>query len=501
MIIGIDVGTQSLKVAILDDTLSVRGQGAVAYKPSHARPGWAEQSPNLWLTALGPAIAAALKSAQVPPADIKGLGVCGQLDGCIAVDQAGRALSPCIIWFDRRAGAEILDVPAARVRAICGQVLDPSHLAAKARWLKRHLQADAPIARFHQPVSYVVEQLTGIAVIDHALASTSMLYALDERTYDPALLECFRISRAELPTPAPAEQCAGGLSRIGAELTGLPQGIPVAVGTGDDFATPLGGGLYIPGKVAVVLGTGEVVGALHPLALRDEQGMLETHAYPGGAFFIENPGWLSGGAVTWITDLLGGLDNAQFEALAASAPPGSDGLCFIPALSGAMAPAWLPDMRGCFYGLTASHGRAHMARAVLEGCAFAMRDVVDRLAQMRVATDSLLLLGGGARSATWAQMRADLTGRPAEVPACVDSAPVGAAMLGMVAADLAPDLASVARALPLKCRTLLPDSATSAAYETAYQLYRRLFEVLRPLPTGPASQSNAAHVGSLRSTH
>jgi xylulokinase len=501
MIIGIDVGTQSLKVAILDESLSIRGQGAVAYRPSHTRPGWAEQAPDLWLAALGPAIAAALKAAQVPPAEIKGIGVCGQLDGCIAVDQAGRALSPCIIWFDRRAGAEIVDVPADRVRNVCGQVLDPSHLAAKARWLKRHLHTEAPIARFHQPVSYVVEQLTGIAVIDHALASTSMLYALDERTYDPALLECFRISRAELPTPAAAEQCAGGLSRIGAELTGLKQGIPVAVGTGDDFATPLGGGLCIPGKVAVVLGTGEVVGALHPLALRDEQGLLETHAYPGGAFFIENPGWLSGGAVTWITDLLGGLDNAQFEALAASVPPGADGLCFIPALSGAMAPAWLPDMRGCFYGLTASHGRAHMARAVLEGCAFAMRDVVDRLAQMRVATDSLLLLGGGARSITWAQMRADLTGRPAEVPACVDSAPIGAAMLGLVAAGLAPDHASVARALPLKCRTLMPDPAKFAAYDTAYQLYRRLFDVLRPLPTGPASQSNAAHVGSIRSTH
>jgi len=501
MIIGIDVGTQSLKVAILDDSLVVRGQGAVAYRPSQTRPGWAEQSPDLWLAALGPAIAAALRAAAAQPADIKGVGVCGQLDGCIAVDRAGRALSPCIIWFDRRAGAEIADVPAERIRAVCGQVLDPTHLAAKARWLKRHLHTDQPIARFHQPVSYVVEQLTGVAVIDHALASTSMLYALDERTYDPALLECFRISRAELPTPAPAEQCAGGLSRVGAELTGLPQGIPVAVGTGDDFATPLGGGLCVPGRVAVVLGTGEVVGALHPVALRDERGMLETHAFPGGAFFIENPGWLSGGAVTWIADLLGGLDVVTFEALVASAPPGADGLCFIPALSGAMAPEWLPDMRGCFYGLTAAHGRAQMARAVLEGCAFAMRDVVDRLAEMRVATDSLLLLGGGARSATWAQMRADLVGRPAEIPSCVDSAPIGAAMLGMVAAGLAPDLASVARAMPQSSRLLQPDPAKADIYESAYQLYRRLFQALRPPPAGPASQSNATHVGSMRSTH
>src|SRR5690606_27530198 len=226
--------------------------------------------------------------------------------------------------------------------------------AAKARWLKRHLPPEtrAAIARFHQPVSYVVARLTGIAVIDHALASTSMAYALDRRGYDSTLLQAFDLEARELPEPAPAESRAGGLSREGAALTGLPEGVPVAVGTGDDFATPLGGGLCAPGQVAVVLGTGEVVGALHPAALRDGGGMLETHAYPGGAYFIENPGWLSGGAIAWIGDVLGGLDFAALESLVGTAPAGCDGLSFIPALTGAMAPRWLPEARGCFYGLT-----------------------------------------------------------------------------------------------------------------------------------------------------
>jgi xylulokinase len=356
------------------------------------------------------------------------------------------------------------------------------------------LPGGTPIARFHQPVSYVVERLTGIAVIDYALASTSMVYALDQHGYDPMLLERFGLKAADLPEVAPAEQRAGGLSRAGAELTGLKQGIPVAVGTGDDFATPLGGGLCAPGQVAVVLGTGEVVGALHPMALRDEMGLLETHAYPGGAYFIENPGWLAGGAVTWIGDVLGGLDFAGLEALVATAPAGCDGLSFIPALTGAMAPEWLPEARGCFYGLTPAHGRAHLARGVLEGCAFAMRDVVDRLAAMQVATDSLLLLGGGARSAVWAQMRADLTGRPAEIPSCVDSAPIGAAMLGFVAAGLAPDLASVARALPRNHRTLAPDVGKAEIYHDAYRRYRHLFQSLRPLLADPAGARDAARI-------
>lgn len=493
MIIGIDVGTQSLKVAVLDEDLCVRGQGAGAYRSSYPRPGWVEQAPDLWLAALGPAIAAALREAGVARADVAGIGVCGQLDGCIAVDAQGAALAPCIIWMDRRAAAEIADVPAARVRELCGQVLDPSHLAAKARWLKRHLPPEkrATIARFHQPVSYVVARLTGVAVIDHALASTSMVYALDRRGYDSTLLQAFDLEARELPEPAPAESRAGGLSRAGAALTGLPEGIPVAVGTGDDFATPLGGGLCAPGQVAVVLGTGEVVGALHPAALRDGGGMLETHAYPGGAYFIENPGWLSGGAIAWIGDVLGGLDFAALESLVGTAPAGCDGLSFIPALTGAMTPRWLPEARGCFYGLTPAHGRAHMARAVLEGCAFAMRDVVDRLAEMQVATDSLLLLGGGARSRHWAQMRADLTGRPVAIPACVDSAPIGAAMLGHVAAGRARDLAAVAAALPRDHRAIAPVRANAPAYDDAYARYTRLFQSLEPLQAAPAGLRSA----------
>src|SRR6185369_3700131 len=250
---------------------------------------------------------------------------------------------------------------------------------AKARWLKRHLGADRPIARFHQPVSFMVERLTGISVIDHALASTSMAYDLDRGGYDPSVLDRFELTPDELPPVAAAESLAGGLSDSGAAITGLPPGLPVAVGTGDDFGTPLGAGFNAPGRIAVVLGTGEVVGGLHLTALRDESGLLETHAYPGGAFFIENPGWLSGGAVAWLSQLLNIPDLATLNALAAEVPAGADGLSFMPALTGAMAPEWQPAARGCFYGMTPAHGRGHMVRAVLEGCAFAMRDVVERL--------------------------------------------------------------------------------------------------------------------------
>src|SRR5262249_26515370 len=322
MIVGIDIGTQSLKVAVTDHALQVRGEAATPYRAQFPRPGWAEQDPALWEHALGPTIARALSEAGAAPADVAALGVCGQLDGCLAVDAAGRALTPCLIWMDRRAQKEIEDVPATLIQRRAGVVMDASHMAAKIRWLKRNCENIAG-AHFHQPVSYLVERLTGRAVMDHALASTTMVYALDGRIFDTALLDCFEIDGGELPELAEASACAGQLSSQGAHLTGLPTGIPVAVGTGDDFSTPLGAGLLTPGRLAVVLGTGEVVGSIHPRPIVDRSGLVETHAYPGGAYILENPGWLSGGAVAWLGDLLGFEEFCALDAEAAAAPPGA----------------------------------------------------------------------------------------------------------------------------------------------------------------------------------
>jgi xylulokinase len=482
MIVGIDIGTQSLKVAIADPALKVLGEASVPYRPSFPAPGHAEQDPALWERALGPGIAHALEKAGAAAHQVQALGLCGQLDGCIAVDGNGRALGPCVIWMDRRAQGEVNDVPAELIRRRNGIVRDASHFAAKMRWLQRRDHRAAAAARFHQPVSYMVERLTGVAVMDHALASTSMLYALASRRYDPDLLGRFEIDPAKLPDLAEAQGHAGRLTPAGAELTGLPAGIAVAVGTGDDFSTPLGAGLVGPGTLEVAVGTGEVVGAVDPRPIIDSAALVETNVYPAGGYFLKNPGWLSGGGVAWLCGLAGFESVQAFDAEAASVPPGADGVTFLPALTGAFAPEWHAGARGCFYGLTPSHGRGHLARALLEGCAFAMRDVAERLRILCVEMRDVLLLGGAARSALWTQMRIDLLGLPGRVASRVDTAPVGAAMLAAVAAGLLPDLATAgALAAAEPARKLEPDRRLAAVYEDAYGRYRRLFDALRPL--------------------
>lgn len=481
MLVGVDIGTQSLKVAVTDMALAIQGEASRSYRPSFPGRDRAEQDPRLWVGVLGPAIADALAIARKTPQQVSGLAVCGQLDGCIPVDGKCELRGPCLIWMDRRAQAELDDIDKDRLHAITGIVPDASHLAAKIRWLKRNHDGAAPAVRYHQPVSYMVERLTGAFVMDHALASTSMLYDLKANDYDAALLAAFEVSKDELPSLAASGDCAGKLTPAGAILTGLPIGIPVAVGTGDDFSTPLGAGLTEAGEVSVAIGTGQVVGALFAEPVIDPDCLVETHAYPAGGYFVENPGWLAGGAVTWLKDLLGIADYESFDEVASRASAGADGCVFLPALTGAMAPEWIAGARGGFYGLTPAHGASHLARALLEGCGFAMRDVLTRLTALGARPTSLRLLAGGSRSRLWAQSHADIAGLPVDLAHNPHSSVIGAAMLAGVASGAFATIKEAARLVPPPTSTLKPDADAASSLDHAYRRYRQLFVAAKSL--------------------
>ena len=480
MIAGIDIGTQSLKAVICDEQLAPLGEASRPYRYEAPRPGWAEQDPRLWEGALAPAIAEALERAGLEPGDVAAIGISGQLDGCVPVGPGGEPLGPCLIWMDRRAAEMVPAMDAARFREQTGLVADASHMAAKIRWLEA---AGTRAHRYHQPVSYLVSRLTGVDVLDHGHASTTMVYDLAGREWSEALCERFEIDPATLPAIAGAATVAGALAESGARLSGLPAGIPVAVGTGDDFATPLGAGIVEPGILACVLGTAEVVGAVSTELILDDRGLLETHGYAGDRYFIENPGWLSGGALRWLGALLGELDDRRLDVLAASSEPGARGVTFIPALTGAMAPVWAAAARGCFYGLAASTDRADLARAVYEGCAFAMNDVVRRLAELGAGPDEIALLGGGSRSEVIGRIRADVSGLPAAPARYADTCPLGAAALAAVASGLARDLPAATATLAARGDRLEPDRAVADRYAEAYQRYLDLFDATRPLWT------------------
>ena len=468
----------------MSDALELLGQALETYETRYPRPGWAEQDAARWEAALPRAIAAALEAAGEPRDAIRAVGLSGQLDSCLAVDRDGHAITPCLIWMDRRAAAEIVGLSATQVRDVSGVTLDPSHMAAKIRWLVRHHPEARHAACFHQAVSYMVNRLTGEHVYDHGLASTTMLYSLKTRGYDNALLDAFEVESGRLPAIADAGSPAGLLSTAGAGLCGLPAGITVAVGTGDDFAGPLGAGIVAPGTAVASLGTAEVVGALHGAPVIDKTGLVETHAYPGQSFYIENPGWLSGGALVWFAGTFG-LDGVDaIDRLAADVAPGCEGMSFLPALSGAMTPEWHPAARGCFYGLTPSHRLGHFARALHEANAFAMADVLDRLRGLGVNVEAVRLIGGGAQSTVQAEIRAAVAGAPVELPVHQHTTPIGAAMLGALAAGLIPDMESAARRVGGSAAVIEPDPANAAPLVEARARGRALYETLRPLFAG-----------------
>lgn len=483
--VGIDIGTQSLKAVVCDESFAVLGSHAISYGTRYPAPGCAEQDPAQWEQALGPAIAGALAAAGVNPDDVKAIAIAGQLDGCVAVDERGNPISPCLIWQDKRAH----DYLRADRFDITGQVADPSHMAPKIAWLAANGMRGA---RYHQPTSYLVERLTGAAVLDPAHASTTLLYDLARGTWSPELLTAFAIDERTLPAIKPATTVAGTLV---VDLAGIRAGTPVAVGTGDDFATPLGAGLIDPGRLVVAIGTAEVVGTLAMSGVLDRvdargasdpwrelaEPMVETHAYPTGNFFIENPGWLSGGVVRWATQLLGLSNDAELDALAAFAPACAGGVTFIPALSGGMTPVWRSHARGTLHGLSSAHDRSHIARAVLEGLAFACRDVAGRLVALGLPLHDAIVLGGGGKSAIWTQIRADALQLPHHVAARTDTCAIAAAMLAAVSIGAIADLPAAAARVPQPARTVTPQGNLDDAYER----YRRLVRSVAPLADRP----------------
>ena len=252
------------------------------------------------------------------------------------------------------------------------------------------------------------------------------------------------------------------------------------VGTGDEHAASLGAGAITDGMITDVTGTAEPVTVASERLVLDHAMLVETHAHAiGGLYLIENPGFVSGGSTKWLADNVLGVKQGVVFELAEQAPPGADGVLFIPALSGAMTPTWNAQMRGTFAGLAMSHASHTMARAVLEGCAFALRDVIERFGEMGLGRGEIRVVGGGAASDTWMQIKADVTGRPVHRVMVKEATALGAALLAGVAAGTFTDLRdAVERTVTLADEPFTPDPANRSRYDEDYGRYRRLYDAI-----------------------
>jgi xylulokinase len=482
-LIGADIGSQSVKAILLDPDGKELGSAGQPCTMSHPASGWAEQDPAQWQAGLAAAVRQVIAAAGVRPSEVTHLGLASQVDGVVPVDGALRPLRPAIIWLDRRA-ADQAAVLAERVGTdqifgTTGLVADASHIAPKLMWLRDN-EPDTYRSAVSLPPAggYLLGWLTGTVAQDHANASSTLLYDLRSGTWDDALLRAADLDPGKLAPIRPAGEVAGSLTAQAAQALGLSRQCAVVVGTGDEHGACVGAGAIVPGLVADVTGTAEPVAVTAPGPVFDPERVVETHAHAvTGMLLVENPGFVSGGCTLWWGETILGTDQAGMIAAAALAPAGSDGVLFLPALSGATVPRWNDRMRGVFAGLSMNHQRSHLARAVIEGCTFALRDVLGRMDALGLAGHEIRVVGGGAKSELWLQIKADVTGRTVQPVLSAEPTALGAAILaGLAAGSFADVAAGVAKTVRLAPRSYQPDPRTHDVYAERYAQYLALYD-------------------------
>ncbi len=435
-------------------------------------------------------------AAGVRPDEIAAVGIAAQVDGIVAVTASNEPLGPAPIWMDRRATTQVAEalarVGADEIRSISGANPDPSHGGPKIAWLREQLP-DRPAA-YLPPASYLTAALTGARVVDPANASCLLLLDVATAAWSPMLLDAFGVDVTELPVLAQSTDVAGTVAPAIADAIGIAAGTPVVVGTGDEHAASLAAGLLGPGVICDIVGTAEPVAAAACDPVRDPEGLVETHRHAVPArWLVEHPGFVSAGAVRWLAEDVLRCPQSEIATLSAEAPPGAGGVAFLPALGGASTPRWNPDVHGAFTGLSIGHDRRHLARAVVEGCAFAVRDVVERLEGLGLGGDTIRVVGGGARDGGWLQIKADVTGRRVERLREPEATALGAALLAAVGAGVFGDLAEALDAtLRVDPGARDPDPAAHRLYDELWSRYRATFDALEGVSTGSGDARDAS---------
>ena len=470
-LVGLDVGTTGVKALALSPEGDVLARVEESYELSTPHPGWAEQDPEDWWRAAERALAA----LGGQPAAI---GLSGQMHGLVALDDRDRVLRPAILWNDQRTEAECVEIEErvglARLIQLTGNRALTGFTAPKLLWLRRHEPTTyAQVAHVLLPKDYVRLRLTGEHAIDVADASGTLLFDVARRRWSQEMLEALQLDPAWLPRALESPEVSGE----------TVAGIPVAAGAGDQAAAALGVGVDRPGPVSVVLGTSGVVFAALPAFAADPQARVHAFcdAVPGG-WHAMGVMLSAGGSLRWLRDVLGprgGYD--ELTAAAEEWPAGTEGLTFLPYLSGERTPHADPHARAAYAGLTLRHHRGALVRAVLEGVAYGLRDSLELLRELGVDPRDGRVSGGGARSDLWLRILASVLRLPIRRTAADEGSAFGAALLGGVAAGVFRDVHEAVATCVRLLEPVDPDPQWVDAYEHGYRRFQLLYPALRPL--------------------
>ena len=490
MDLGIDIGTSEVKVVLLDDTQVVVGQAHSAVPIARPQPLWSEQNPQDWWAATVAALAQLRQAHPKAYAAVRGLGLSGHMHGATLLDAQDRVLRPAILWNDGRSHAQCAELErrAPRSREITGNIAMPGFTAPKLMWVEQHEPAVfRQVARVLLPKDFVRLQLTGEAVSDMSDSAGTLWLDVAKREWSDVMLDATHLNRSHMPRLVEGSEASGTLLPAVASQLGLPGGVVVAGGAGDNAASAAGIGVAAPGTAFLSLGTSGVFfvanAAYSPNPARAVHAFC--HAFP--ATWHQMTVMLSAASgLRWLRTLTHADSEAQLVTEAEALPAGTAVPLFLPYLSGERTPHNNPHACGVFFGLTHDHSRAHLARAVLEGVAFAFLDGQQALLAGGAQINTVTLVGGGSRSAPWAQVLADTLGRTLERRSGADvGAALGAARLGRLART-GESVASVCIAPPVLDRFAPNPDRTELLAERHLQ-FQRLYAALGAEMQAPLS--------------
>ena len=502
-LLGIDVGTSATKAVLCDDQGRVKGSGSAEYPLLTPRPGWTEQEPAQWWRAAVAASRAAVSDAGARSGDVRAISFSGQMHGSVLLDpetlgaqgKIVRALRPAILWNDQRTAPQCERIESSfggrrAMVELVGNAALTGFTLPKLLWVQEHEpEVWSSVAGAMLPKDFVRFCMTGQPATDVGDAAGTLLLDVDRRDWSDRAVEAAGIDKALLPPVLESCASAGRLSDHAATELGLDSGIEVIAGSGDNMAGAVGAGVVAPGVVLATLGTSGVVYAHASRPKRDlgdPPGRLHTMCTADGTAHTPGHWCLTGctlsaaGSLQWARDKL--FPGEPFDALveeASGAPIGCDGLLFLPHITGERCPYPDPTARGAWVGLSVSHGRGHLVRAVLEGVTMTMARIMAIVREAGVAVDEIRLGGGGAQSPLWRQMLADAFNAPVHTLETEEGPAHGAALMAGVGLGVWPSVAQACEASIKTAGVTEPDPGAAAAYQELGDILASTYESLR----------------------
>jgi xylulokinase len=494
--LGIDVGTSGTKTLAIREDGTILASATALYPLSTPKPGWSEQDPEHWWQAAIQSVQQVLTKGKISAGEVAGIGLSGQMHGSVFLNSKHEVIRPAILWNDQRTTEECREIESAvggrsnLIDLVANPALE-GFTAPKILWLRKHEPEHfAQTVQVLLPKDYVRFRLTGEFATEVSDASGTLLLDVKNRTWSRALLDKLQLDAALLPKVYESEEVSGKLTAKSAELLGLTAGVPVVGGGGDQAAGAVGNGIVEPGAISATMGTSGVVFAHSEQVQIDPQGRVHTFCHAvRGKWHVMGVMLAAGGSLQWYRNHLGGAETIVAQALgvdpyeiisneAANAPLGSEGLFFLPYLTGERTPHCDPFARGSWVGLSLRHGRGHLARAVMEGATFAMRDCLRIIKDMQIPVSEIRLSGGGARSKFWRQLQADVYGQEVVTINAEEGPAFGVALLATVGTGTYSTIQEACQCIKVTNR--VPYNPRSKEfYDDAYPIYRRLYDSLK----------------------